>query len=475
MMKLVASFFIDNYIFQSTFQKSFSSLSFIIIKRGDTMLSELSNLIIFAAVCLIAALLFIFSLKSYLMQVNVRRHLKKELRLNRAEIRQTKGNKAQRFEAYKRVYNNAIYNGRRFRTRRKQRKYEQRLNDELNLMVKNPLTALFSWLKSVVFGVATAILLLSSLLFGSIAVDEFKASSLTLPTVNPQIALKLDSDFNFDLEKQVNQLLNMFTEKPSSFNVEKVATANIAPVYKESDYPAAVTNAEQLGQAMAYHMGQFESDFMIEYYGDATDLQQIVNAAMSWLEGHEPYLSRLRRELSWQATDYRNGYVEFKIEVTYDMTAEQNALVKGIVKQIVSAMPSDLSTVDKVKYVNDYIVTNTKYNLNSKESPYTPYSILVNGEGVCEGYALTALLLLEELNIETKYISGEVTSGELHAWNLVKLDGEWYHLDVTWNDPVPDQGSKVFYNYFLISDEQISKDHFWDRAKYPTTASEGYM
>lgn len=444
------------------------------IGRGDDMLSELSSFIIFTVIFCIVALLFIASLKSFFSQLNIRRRLKKALRQNGKEIRQAKGNRVRQFEIYKRVYNNVVYGRRRFRRARKQEKYEQRLNDELNLMIKNPLTALFSWLKSVVFGVATVLFLLCSLLFGSIAVDEFKASSLTLPTVNPQIALKLDTDFNFDIERQINQLLNLFTEQPS-FNIEKVATTNITPVYKESDYPTAVTNGEQLGQAMAYYMGQFESDFMIEYHGVMPDLQQVVDEAMRWLEDNELYLSRLRRELSWQAKDYRNGYVEFQIKATYDMTAEQNALVKGMVKQIVSAMPNGLSEVEKVKYVNDYIVTNTKYNLNSKESPYTPYSILMNGEGVCEGYALTALLLLEELNIESKYISGEVTSGELHAWNLVKLDGEWYHLDVTWNDPVPDQGNKVFYNYFLISDKQISKDHFWDTSKFPETASEGYM
>ncbi|WP_042476384.1 transglutaminase domain-containing protein [Bacillus ndiopicus] len=442
------------------------------------MLDELSNLIIFAVICIIATLLFLFSTKLFFTQINMRRHLKKVLQRNRAEIRQAKGNKAQRFEVYKRVYNNAIYSGRRFRGARRQRKYEQRMNAELNLMFRNPVTALFSWLKSVVFGLATIFLLLCSLVFGTIAVDEFKASSLTLPTVNPQIALKLDNDFNFDFDNGLKQLFNMLTvggPSRSNFNVEKVATADITPVYKEKDYPNDVTNAEQLGQAIAHYMGQFENNFTIQYYGTAPDLQQVVDDAMLWLEGHEPYLSRLRRELTWRAKDYRNGHIEFQIEATYDMTAEQNALVKGMVKQIVSAMPSNLSDVDKVKYVNDYIVTNTQYNLDSKVSPYTPYSILANGEGVCEGYALTALLLLDELNIETKYISGEVISGELHAWNLVKLDGEWYHLDTTWNDPVPDQGNKVFYNYFLISDEQISKDHIWDTSKYPATAGQGYM
>ena len=172
-------------------------------------------------------------------------------------------------------------------------------------------------------------------------------------------------------------------------------------------------------------------------------------------------------------TEYRvhGGYVELDVELAYDMNIEEAKQIEARIDQVIAEMPVGLNDFEKVKYINDYVVLNTAYNLDSQASPYTPYSILFNGEGVCEGYALTTLLLLEAAGLEAKYISGEVQTG-LHAWNLVKLDGAWYHLDTTWNDPVPNRVGEVGYDYFLVSDATLQKDHTWEIADYPIAAKD---
>ena len=81
--------------------------------------------------------------------------------------------------------------------------------------------------------------------------------------------------------------------------------------------------------------------------------------------------------------------------------------------------------------------------------------------------------MFEALDIEAKYVVGN--AGGPHAWNLVKVDEQWYHLDITWNDPVPDQGERVHYQYFLISDEKLSNDHEWIKSDYPKTAVNDYL
>lgn len=68
---------------------------------------------------------------------------------------------------------------------------------------------------------------------------------------------------------------------------------------------------------------------------------------------------------------------------------------------------------------------------------------------------------LDQLGINVKYVLG-YAGEEYHAWNLVQLNNQWYHLDTTWNDPVPDQGKVSNYSYFLKSDNQISTDHTWE-------------
>ena len=64
--------------------------------------------------------------------------------------------------------------------------------------------------------------------------------------------------------------------------------------------------------------------------------------------------------------------------------------------------------------------------------------------------------MLNESGIETKIVLGK-GNGEDHAWNLVKLHDIWYHLDCTWDDPVPDVKGRVLYNYFNLNDEKISE------------------
>ncbi|WP_215189660.1 transglutaminase domain-containing protein [Exiguobacterium sp. s6] len=208
---------------------------------------------------------------------------------------------------------------------------------------------------------------------------------------------------------------------------------------------------------LAYHMSQFDESFAVRYIGDSKNFEQMMEQAGDWLEANHIYVYRLSRQWETQVTDY-GGYVDVELDITYDMTTEQANQIQARVDQVFAEMPVGLNHFEKVKYVNDYVVLNTAYNLDSYASPYTPYSILFNGEGVCEGYALTTLLLLEATGVETKYTSGEVETG-LHAWNLVKIDGEWYHLDKTWNDPVPNQPGKVRYDYFLVSNATLRADH----------------
>lgn len=92
---------------------------------------------------------------------------------------------------------------------------------------------------------------------------------------------------------------------------------------------------------------------------------------------------------------------------------------------------------------------------------YTAYGALVEGDAVCQGYALAYKLLLDKCGIDSVL----VTSNEMgHAWNLVKLDGSWYHVDVTWDDPTPNVEGGGTHKNFLRSDEGIgSTGHSgWD-------------
>lgn len=93
----------------------------------------------------------------------------------------------------------------------------------------------------------------------------------------------------------------------------------------------------------------------------------------------------------------------------------------------------------------------------------TGYDLLVNGSTVCAGYAQAYQDLLARVGIESVVVTSEAME---HAWNLVQLDGQWYHVDVTWDDPSPDSYGFVNHDYFLLTDEEISAGddphHDWE-------------
>ncbi|MDY3869088.1 MAG: transglutaminase domain-containing protein, partial [Pyramidobacter sp.] len=92
------------------------------------------------------------------------------------------------------------------------------------------------------------------------------------------------------------------------------------------------------------------------------------------------------------------------------------------------------------------------------------HSVLVKREGTCDGYSAAFQLLCRLAGVESLIIRGK--TGGRHSWNMVRVDGQWRHIDVTWDDPLPDTPCRVVYDYFMLTDSQISKDHSWE-GDYP--------
>lgn len=230
-----------------------------------------------------------------------------------------------------------------------------------------------------------------------------------------------------------------------------------------------VTSATELADATYYYLSRYEQKFTIEFKGDTSQLEAIIEQAYELVEERDPYVYGHLSDRNIEFT-YTARRATLNFNQSYLTTYEQERLVNGKVEAILQTIDATAMTdVEKLKFVNDYIVQHTAYSEATAASAHSAYAILFEGKGVCQGYALLAYKLLTELGLEALYVTGEVYTGG-HAWNLVQLDGSWYHLDTTWNDPLPDRGNGVSYDYFLISDSQIGKDHTWDVGKYPRAA-----
>lgn len=162
------------------------------------------------------------------------------------------------------------------------------------------------------------------------------------------------------------------------------------------------------------------------------------------------------------------------IDFTYRGTSEQEKFVTKQVKKIASSLTkANMTDLEKINAVNSYVVTHTDYSLTAKSDPHHVYTYLTEGKAVCQAYALLTYRLLTEMGIEARYVVGNAntsTSQEDHAWNSVKLNGEWFHLDTTWNGEKND----LRYTYFLVSSDTLRKDHTWEEELYPKSTSNQY-
>lgn len=179
------------------------------------------------------------------------------------------------------------------------------------------------------------------------------------------------------------------------------------------------------------------------------------------------------------STYWSNGRLEFKYIDSKENILEKKAMINAkadyVLEQIVKP---NMTELEKELAIHDYIVLNTKYdvaNYNANTIPLNSYNVtgvLLDGIGVCEGYAKTFKLMLEKVGIESMIVEGPKIN---HAWNIVKIDGEYYHVDVTWNDPVPDRRGEVSHKFFNVSDRKlIQGEHIWDLLSYPKCSNEEY-
>jgi transglutaminase/protease-like cytokinesis protein 3 len=125
-----------------------------------------------------------------------------------------------------------------------------------------------------------------------------------------------------------------------------------------------------------------------------------------------------------------------------------------------------MSDFEKVVAAHDYLVINTVYSVEENvDYLATAHSVLIDGKGQCQGYseAFAALLIIS--GVETRIISGMALDStpayQPHAWNLVSIDGAWYHVDITWDDPIPDTGGAAIRTYLCRSDDFFERDHSW--------------
>lgn len=218
----------------------------------------------------------------------------------------------------------------------------------------------------------------------------------------------------------------------------------------------------------------YETNITLPYKTTNSNTKEVMNTlfnAYKEVASKNEYTNNNRSNVSYGLSGSPGNYT-FTLKITYRETKEQTEYVMKQAKAIVSSITQvGMDDHEKVKAIHDYVVKHISYDTSYKA--YTAYEALVNRSAVCQGYALLTYQLLKEAGIENHFVTG-TGDGQPHAWNLVKIENKWYHLDTTFDDPIPDEQGRVTYSYFNLSDEQIARNHEWNRGDYPQATTSYY-
>lgn len=165
------------------------------------------------------------------------------------------------------------------------------------------------------------------------------------------------------------------------------------------------------------------------------------------------------------------AYISDSKDDILEMKDKFNAAVDRLKREI----NSDLSDIDTALEVHNYIASHAEYNTTGYNTGtlsnigHSAYGVLVEHTGVCDSYSLAYQYIMKCIyNIDTVVVTSQPMN---HAWNLIKINGNYYHVDLTWDDGTFTMNGKVIdynvrYLYFLLSDDAISnmsKAHYgWE-------------
>ena len=159
-----------------------------------------------------------------------------------------------------------------------------------------------------------------------------------------------------------------------------------------------------------------------------------------------------------------------------ETVSEKQALINAEYEKIQALITRDMTPLQKVLTVHDYIASNYEYDTSYQVR--TLDSMVEQKKGVCQGYSYLFKFVLNRLGIECVTVPSTARN---HMWNKVMLDGEWYNIDITHDDPIPNGSANISHTHFLVNDDDmklLDDDHtFYNQYKWdgdtPAEVSDG--
>lgn len=185
-------------------------------------------------------------------------------------------------------------------------------------------------------------------------------------------------------------------------------------------------------------------------------------------------MDQVHTEVSYSYNQHSTEITSFNVKYSISSWNETPAETEYVNNYVKNKLPDVLgesqTEYDKVKAIHDYIILNFDYSYSDtyNAKSHSAYGMITNGRGVSSAYSLLFDAFCRAAGLETRIVFSDesyvITENSFfnHSWNMVVVNGRWYHVDVTWDDQ-PHLKNGIVYNYFLKSSDYFLKNyHLWD-------------
>lgn len=246
-----------------------------------------------------------------------------------------------------------------------------------------------------------------------------------------------------------NKISDRYQYKQSRYGYESLEEGREQKLYEYIGYSA-------------YHIGADKAEngsYPIALIKDDTSVNEVqFMKVITAFQNDNPHVFWLTNDFEW----YDMGsirYFQMYSNISADKCKEMQKEFYTAVKKIITAIPAGAKEYERELFLHDYIIKNCLYVDEDMWQRYSPYGALIQHEAVCEGYSEAFQLLLNCAGIESTVVVGK-SDGHPHQWNIVKIEGSWYNLDITWNDSDEEKDDELdLYFYFNVDEEFMLKNN----------------
>ncbi|MBR3026218.1 MAG: hypothetical protein IKN85_04700 [Oscillospiraceae bacterium] len=283
-------------------------------------------------------------------------------------------------------------------------------------------------------------------------------------------------------------IYDLYDKAPSPHGSGKTGTVNeelyAEPVHLKDDSSDPDVLTDSLSAVIIDTLGNYKPCFSADRRISTSELnaalRKTADAApdLFWTNGYA--IS------SGSGSDECQVYFKMIDDFTPEELKKMHDELEEAAGKIIAQIPEDSDDYEKILFVHDYIVNSTEYDFEGagkgEAGLYsTAYGCLVNGKAVCEGYAEAFQYIMNKIGIESGICTG-IADSQPHGWNYVKLNGNYYWIDVTWDDPQSEPDAEdeetektdvpgIRHTYFLINDELLFRSREAD-PEYKDTVPE---